>query len=269
MLKNLPDQFGAFVISVMVTAGFIAALAYTMIHGVQDNPTLQNLVGSLTTAFSMVVGYWIGSSVSSRNKDDTIATQAAAIKAEPVLEPAAPKAPTAASGAVAALLAITLAGSMLLGSGGHLWAADVASKPLVEAKATLNCGLPHPDPGCGSSSSGAFTPLDDQVTAAIVADLAAAITEANKPPVLASEVACFTKLHDDLASFGPDPSGAGLFTLYVDLIRKQAALADLQTDACLAVCGRASQIVAVPILSKIIPSNLVPNVCQLAKLISN
>ncbi len=102
----------------------------------------------------------------------------------------------------------------------------------------------------------------------IVSDLAAAIKVANLPPVLTNEVACFTKLHDDLASLSSLPSGAGLFTAYVVLVRKEAALADLQTDSCLAVCGRASNIVNVPVISRILPTNLVPNICQLAKLVT-
>jgi len=94
-LKDYPN-FGAFVISLIVTLGFIGALVYAMVHGVQDNPTLQGLVGALTTAFSMVIGYWIGSSAGSKAKDAVIASSVGAQK-----PPAAPPTPVLAFAALA------------------------------------------------------------------------------------------------------------------------------------------------------------------------
>ncbi len=76
MLKNLPDGFGAFVISLVVVVGFIALLLYVTIHGVQDNPTLQSLIGTLGAGFVTVIQYWIGSSSGSKAKDTVIASQA-------------------------------------------------------------------------------------------------------------------------------------------------------------------------------------------------
>jgi mannitol-specific phosphotransferase system IIBC component len=70
-------NLGAIVISTIVTIAFVAITAYAMVHGVQDNPTFQQLIGAMTSAFSMVVGYWIGSSNSSQKKDAVIATVAA------------------------------------------------------------------------------------------------------------------------------------------------------------------------------------------------
>lgn len=69
-------QLGAFIISLIVTAAFVGVLIFAMIHGIQDNQTLQLLTGALIQAFGMVISYWIGSSSSSKNKDAVIAQQA-------------------------------------------------------------------------------------------------------------------------------------------------------------------------------------------------
>ena len=71
-------QFGAFVISIVIVAAFVAVLTYAMIYGIKDNQTLSLLTGSLINAFGTVVAYWIGSSSSSRSKDAVIASQAGA-----------------------------------------------------------------------------------------------------------------------------------------------------------------------------------------------
>lgn len=71
-------EFGAFVISVVITIAFIGVLSYAMIYGIKDNQTLSILTGTLVSSFTAVVQYWIGSSRSSQAKDATIATQAAA-----------------------------------------------------------------------------------------------------------------------------------------------------------------------------------------------
>ena|SRR5690242_17559575 len=69
-------QLGAFVISFIITMAFVGVLLFAMVHGINDNQTLQLLTGALIQAFGMVVSYWIGSSSSSKNKDAVIAQQA-------------------------------------------------------------------------------------------------------------------------------------------------------------------------------------------------
>lgn len=87
-MKSLPENFGAFVISVIVVGIFGAVLCYTMIHGAKDDPTLQSLIGALTTAFSMVVGYWIGSSSGSKQKDALLADHTQRLLSPPPPSPA-------------------------------------------------------------------------------------------------------------------------------------------------------------------------------------
>lgn len=138
MFKNLPDNFGAFIISLLVTLAFAAVTAYAMVHGVTDNATLQGLVGSLTTAFSMVVSYWIGSSAGSKNKDAVIAAAASANLPTPgpagAPGPTGPTGPVGEQGATGAagptghtlalaLLGGILAASLAIGVPGHAWAA--------------------------------------------------------------------------------------------------------------------------------------------------
>jgi len=71
-------QFGAFVISIVITVAFIAVLGYAMVYGIKDNQTLSILTGTLVSSFTAVVQYWIGSSQSSKSKDAVIASQAGA-----------------------------------------------------------------------------------------------------------------------------------------------------------------------------------------------
>ncbi len=76
MLRNLPEGFGAFVISFIVVIAFSGIIIFAMVHGVQDNPTLQSLMGAMTASFVAVVQYWVGSSSGSKNKDAVIAAAA-------------------------------------------------------------------------------------------------------------------------------------------------------------------------------------------------
>lgn len=69
-------QLGAFVISFMVEGSFIGVLLFAMFHGIQENQTVQILMGALVASQTTVVSYWIGSSSSSKGKDAVIAQQA-------------------------------------------------------------------------------------------------------------------------------------------------------------------------------------------------
>ena len=69
-------KLGAFIISFLVVCAFIGVLVFAMFHGIQDNQTVQILVGALVSSFTTVIGFWIGSSASSKDKDDVIAKQA-------------------------------------------------------------------------------------------------------------------------------------------------------------------------------------------------
>ena len=274
---KLPDLTSQESQRTFVIVGLVAMFAFALVHEMVWNTDAQTknlLIGALIGSFSTgAVQYLFGTSPQSADKDKTISkmaenTETALQSTPPPGKPAPPAQPAALPVAVVAFLALILSAGVLLGAGGHAWAGEKAA--VVDAK-TSNC-IPYPqclgggppDNPVPSPGGGGADPFSDS----IVSDLAAAITVANAPPVLPNEVACFTKLHDDLSAMAKLPSGAGLFTAYVVLVRKEAALADLQSDPCLAVCGRASQIVSVPVLARILPTNLVPNICQLAKLVT-
>jgi len=77
MLKVIDSpNLGAFVISFMVEATFTGVLVFAMVHGIQDNQTVQILMGALVASQTTVISFWIGSSSSSKVKDDVIAKQA-------------------------------------------------------------------------------------------------------------------------------------------------------------------------------------------------
>ena len=66
--------WGAPVVSIIVTGGFLAITGYAVMHGVADNPVTQMLVGTFAAAFGTVAQYWLGSSAGSHAKDSTIST---------------------------------------------------------------------------------------------------------------------------------------------------------------------------------------------------
>jgi hypothetical protein len=68
--------WGAPVVSVTVTAGFIGILLVMILRVVPDSGVVNVLVGTLATAFGSVVNYWLGSSVGSHAKTDQLATLA-------------------------------------------------------------------------------------------------------------------------------------------------------------------------------------------------
>lgn len=65
-----------FVLMCIVAAGFIGMLLVMSFHDVPpgNKDMLTTLMGSLGTGFGLVVGFYFGSSASSKAKDDTIAT---------------------------------------------------------------------------------------------------------------------------------------------------------------------------------------------------
>ena len=68
--------WGAPVVSVTVTGGFIGILFVMMMRVVPDSGVVNVLVGTLATAFGSVVNYWLGSSVGSQAKTEQIASLA-------------------------------------------------------------------------------------------------------------------------------------------------------------------------------------------------
>jgi len=66
--------WGAPVVSIIVTSGFLTITGYAVMHGVADNPVTQMLVGTFAAAFGTVAQYWLGSSAGSHAKDSTIST---------------------------------------------------------------------------------------------------------------------------------------------------------------------------------------------------
>lgn len=65
--------WGAPVVSVAVTVGFIGLLAVMMLRVVPDTSVVNVLVGTLATAFGSVVNYWLGSSAGSHAKTQQLA----------------------------------------------------------------------------------------------------------------------------------------------------------------------------------------------------
>ena len=69
-------KLGAFIISALVVLMFGALMSYAMVRGLQDNAPLNQITGAMIVAFTGVINYWIGSSSSSKDKDNVIAKQA-------------------------------------------------------------------------------------------------------------------------------------------------------------------------------------------------
>lgn len=71
-----PRSYAPGIISVLVVLGFFVVLfiwIYTPIDLTERGMTvLNNLVGALTLAFGQVIQYWLGSSATSRNKDQAL-----------------------------------------------------------------------------------------------------------------------------------------------------------------------------------------------------
>lgn len=60
-------------VSVVITCGFVALLILWLFHPPSPNDqVLALLVGTLAASFTQVVNYWLGSSIGSASKDNTI-----------------------------------------------------------------------------------------------------------------------------------------------------------------------------------------------------
>lgn len=81
---------GTTIISAMIVIGFIYIFQLAYLHN--DVDTVKVLSGIIAGAMSMVVAFWIGSSVGSRNKDEIIQQQQQQIH---IQEPNFPKTPRA------------------------------------------------------------------------------------------------------------------------------------------------------------------------------
>lgn len=99
-----PLAWAPFVVSIIVLVGFYYILYYLIAYGIpkpagQDREQVLQIVyiviGAVTAAFTTVIGYWLGSSSGSRDKDETSfrlqAQQADVIKAQAERAGAAPK----------------------------------------------------------------------------------------------------------------------------------------------------------------------------------
>ncbi len=66
--------WGIIIMSSMVSACFVTALVFAYIH--KDQGNINMLVGAIVAQFTMVVGFWVGSSIGSQKKDEIIAASA-------------------------------------------------------------------------------------------------------------------------------------------------------------------------------------------------
>lgn len=127
--------------------------------------------------------------------------------------------------------------------------------------------------GPPETPSGApILPKSDPLSQFTIGDLDEAIKEAGIDPPLVNEQQCFSLIRNGLAAVSANEGSkaAGLATLYVRLIRiNQVKQSILSSDACLAVCGRATSIISVPILGRTIPVSLIPTLCSILKQMTN
>lgn len=70
-----PSRFEPRFLVVSVTFGFLAALAYLLMYGLpsEHSEPLLVLLGSLTTGWTAILGYYFGSTAGSARKTDLIA----------------------------------------------------------------------------------------------------------------------------------------------------------------------------------------------------
>jgi putative Ca2+/H+ antiporter (TMEM165/GDT1 family) len=81
------QTIGAIIVSTMVASCFLLALV--MAYRSKDPQSVSLLVGAIVTSFATMVGYWLGSSMSSKNKDSLIANSSPTV----VVQPDPPKFP--------------------------------------------------------------------------------------------------------------------------------------------------------------------------------
>ncbi len=74
MSAQVLREYGAIVVSVLVTVAFLVALGVAYLS--KDQANLGLLIGAIIAQFSGVVQYWVGSSLSSAKKDDVLSNLA-------------------------------------------------------------------------------------------------------------------------------------------------------------------------------------------------
>jgi hypothetical protein len=69
---------GIIAVSIVVTGGFVALLLFWALHPPSEHPSelLIAMTGVLGSNFTVVVSYWMGTSASSKAKDDALAAAA-------------------------------------------------------------------------------------------------------------------------------------------------------------------------------------------------
>ena len=82
--QTLDKSYGAVVVSIVVLVGYFVAMIFAM---TQEIPRASQslaylLLGNLATGFGMVLTFWLGSSVGSKNKDKILARYADAAKSD-------------------------------------------------------------------------------------------------------------------------------------------------------------------------------------------
>ncbi|MBV9655120.1 MAG: hypothetical protein JOZ42_11220 [Acetobacteraceae bacterium] len=72
--KESPVAYGAPVVSIVVAVGFFVVVALTIAfpERLDKNNAAYALIGTMATAFATMISFWLGSSQSSRNKDETV-----------------------------------------------------------------------------------------------------------------------------------------------------------------------------------------------------
>lgn len=154
-----------------------------------------------------------------------------------------------------------------------VFAAALAALLLLPADPALAAATGPPGRyGPETPSAAPILPKSDPLSQFTIGDLDEAIKEAGIDPPLVNEQACFSLIRNGLAAVSADEGSkaAGLATLYVRLIRiNQVKQSILASDACLAVCGRATSIISVPILGRAIPVSLIPTLCSILKQMTN
>lgn len=74
------------IVSIFVMAAFCAVTFVTMTRVVPESPTTAQIIGTLTSLVTLVVGYWMGSSAGSTTKSHQLAQQQLQ-QAQPLLLP--------------------------------------------------------------------------------------------------------------------------------------------------------------------------------------
>lgn len=81
--SSSPLAWGASVLAVVYTTAFLVVLSVAMTNKIEENQILLVLLGSLTAGQTMILGYFFGSSVGSKNNADRFANLASAVADKP------------------------------------------------------------------------------------------------------------------------------------------------------------------------------------------